>query len=227
MPDRSRAPGSASRLPNNMCKLTTAVSKSSTRHRAAALACAFACLTLTGCGTPLQPEGSVGPTGSPRQILADAAGYASWLARQPDSLLERERERLQAEPESPDRNLRLALLHGVRSSAVYDPQIASRLLIRIATDEPEGSVHGQLAQILFTGQPDPKACQETARLNALSTGLANQLTEVQAQSQNLETQLEVARKELETERAERARLESQLKALKSLEAQIKGRDEPG
>ena len=38
-------------------------------------------------------------------------------------------------------------------------------------------------------------------------------------------QLETTRRELESERSERVRLENQLKALKSLEAQIKGRDE--
>jgi hypothetical protein len=157
-------------------------------------------------------------------VIADFAQYARWLAQQPDAELQTEFGRLQALPQSPNRDLRLALLHGQRSSMAYDPQLAASLLIELATNEPESSAHAQLAQILTTGQPAPNACQDNDRLNRLSTDLAAQLVEEQQDRQEAQTQLQTARTELETERAERSRLEKQLKALKSLEAQIKGRD---
>jgi hypothetical protein len=193
---------------------------------AAALACASACLALAGCATPL-PVDRHAAQAPAAGVLAGLSGYAAWLARQHDAQLGGERARLEAEPASVERDLRLALLHGLRTSSIYDPQLAAQSLIRIATAEPQTSVHGQLAQILFTAQPDPQACRETRQLTALSGQLAIQLTDAQVRGETLRLQLEAARRELEIERAERIRLESQLKALKSLEEQIKGRDQAG
>lgn len=138
--------------------------------------------------------------------------------------MQAEQRRLQAQEASPDRDLRLALLHGQRNSTTYDPQLASRLLIQIATSEPKNSLQGQVAQVLFAGQPDPQACADAERLSLLYSELSTQLNETQGLQRSVEEQLAGARAELEAERTERTRLEKQLKALKSLEAQIKGRD---
>ena len=158
-------------------------------------------------------------------MVSSLSEYVSWLTRQGAPELEAERGRLQSLPDSADRNLRLALLYGTRGSAAFNPRLASQLFIEVAAGEPQGSVYSQLAQLLFASQPDPATYEETERLSALSDGLTAQLNEEHTHSQGLEAQLGMARKDLETERSERARLENQLKALKSLEAQIKGRDE--
>ncbi len=159
-------------------------------------------------------------------MVADIAGYAAWLVQQHDSDLAFEAARLYAAPDTVERDLHLALLHGMRTSAGYDPELSARLLLQIVTREPPDSVHGQLAQILFAAQPDPQACREAQRLTELSAQLATELTDARIHGKDMRTQLETMRQELHTARNERARLESQLKALKSLEEQIKGRDQP-
>jgi hypothetical protein len=159
------------------------------------------------------------------QAVTSLSEYVSWVTLQGATELDAERTRLQSLPESADRNLRLALLHGTRGSAAFNPQLCAQLLIQVAASEPQGSVYAQLAHLLFASQPDPAAYDETKRLSVLSNGLTAQLNEQQTRAQGLESQLETARRELDSERSERARLENQLKALKSLEAQIKGRDE--
>jgi hypothetical protein len=55
----------------------------------------------------------------------------------------------------------------------------------------------------------------------------NTLVEVEERRRReLSARIDALRAELESERGQRAKLESQLEALKSLEAQIKNRDEP-
>ncbi len=187
------------------------------------LACVSACLALTACSTPRRPDGA-GGTVDAGQFVAELGDYAARLSRQSEPDLKIENQRLEDLPPSPERTLRLALLHSQRGAAIYDPQLAASLLIQLATSEPKTSVYGQLAQMLFTGLPDPQVCADADRLNTLNASLADQLEQLHSQQRSVEDQMGTLRTELEAERSERTRLEKQLKALKSLEAQIKGRD---
>ena len=179
MSDRFKARGSALRLSGNMYMLMTAALKFSTRPLVA-LAFASAYLALSGCGTQLRPEQ---PQADP---LAQIADYATWLAIQPRAQFEAERTRLQALPQSSERELQLTVLE------------------------------------LLENRQTP---EETEQLRSTSLELSAQLAEEQNRRLDLQQELDAARRQLDQESSERTRLERQLKALKSLENQIKNRDE--
>jgi hypothetical protein len=128
--------------------------------------------------------------------MARLADYSLWLRRQGPEALDAEHARLETLPESADRNLQLALLLGQRGTAFHDPERTARLIMEVIAQAPANSTYAQVAQILFTAQPHPEACADSERLNTLSTQLASQLEDTVRQ-----------------------------RALKSLEEQIKDRDE--
>lgn len=154
-------------------------------------------------------------------FLESLADYAQALRQHDDTALLAERDRLEAAPASPDRDLRLALLLSRYPSRYYDPERASQLLQALSSESASDSVHKSVAETLFTTLAGgPRSCAESDQAQEL----AAQLSVEQQRRQEAMARLENARQELESERAQRARLEQQLDALKSLEEQIKNRD---
>lgn len=142
-------------------------------------------MLLAGCETVDAPRAEVSRPHlkSAAEVLSSLAEYSLWLDQQGPEVLATEREQLQAQPASAERDLKLALLNGRRSAA------------------------------------------DSARLDIQAHDLQAQLEEAIRQRTDLEARLDAQGNQLETERTERARLERQLRALKSLEEQIKDRDE--
>lgn len=157
-----------------------------------------------------------------RDLFLDSlADYALALRQHDATALLAERDSLEAAPASPDRDLRLALLLSRYSSPVHDPAHASQLLQTLSSESAPDSVNKSVAEILFTTiAGGPESCADSP----LVRELAAQLGVEQQGRQEATARLENARQELESERAQRARLEQQLDALKSLEEQIKNRD---
>lgn len=157
-----------------------------------------------------------------RDVLLDSLGdYALALRQQDDAALAAERERLESSSQSPERDLRLALLLGQHTSQAYDPERAARLLMQLSSNEPADSVHKALAEMLFTSLPGAsRNCADSDEVRELAARLSVE----QQRREEAAARLEHARQELDAERAQREKLEQQLDALKSLEEQIKNRD---
>lgn len=157
-----------------------------------------------------------------RDLFLDSlADYALALRENDDAALLAERDRLEAAPPSPDRDLRLALLLNQHPSSAYDPERASQLLQTLSAEAAADSVHKSVAETLFSAvSGGPKSCADSDQVRELAT----QLSVEQQRRQEATARLDTVRQELESERAQRARLEQQLDALKSLEEQIKNRD---
>lgn len=157
--------------------------------------------------------------------LESLGAFAQTLRQKDEAALSAERDRLEAAPPSADRDLRLALLLGQQGSPLYDPQGAASLLTRVSSSAPGDSPHKTLAQMLSTTLPGgPQRCTDSDEFREL----AAQLSVEQQKREETAARLESVRQELDAERAQRAKLEQQLEALKSLEEQIKNRDnEPG
>ncbi len=154
-------------------------------------------------------------------LLESLGDYALSLRQQEEAALAAEKERLEGTPPSAERDLRLALLLGQHTSQSYDPEAAARLLMQVSTSASEGSVARPVAEMLFTSLPGaPGRCADSDEVREL----AAQLSVEQQQHQETTARLERAREELEAERVQRAKVEQQLDALKSLEEQIKNRD---
>jgi len=167
------------------------------------------------------PASRLAPTQCRDLFLESLADYALALRQHDDAALLAERDRLEAAPPSPDRDLRLALLLSRYPSSAFDPERASQLLQNMSSESAADSVHKSVAETLFTTVADgPGSCADSDQVQEL----AAQLSVEQQRHQEATARLENARQELESERAERARLEQQLDALKSLEEQIKNRD---
>lgn len=181
-----------------------------------ALGLVAACRSVPTAGVP-----QASPAPCRDQLLEALGDYALGLRQQDDAQLSAEKERLESAPQSPERDLRLALLLGQHTSPAYDPGRASRLLMRASSESGSDSVHKALAQMLFTSLPGgPRRCADSDEVREL----AAQLSVEQQRHQETSARLEDARQHLEAERTQRARLEQQLGALKSLEEQIKNRD---
>lgn len=190
--------------------------------RGAALA-VLACLVLLGCrGNPAAP-GAPPKADERGSVLQEIADYSLWVRRQPDEVLRGELERLEGTPDSPGRSLQLALITGQRQSGLYDPDRTAQLLARVAGEGPDTSVHVQLAQALLGVLPSfQRQCAAKECEDKLMT-----LAEVEERRRSeLTTRIDSLGRQLEAERNLREKLESQVEALKSLEAQIKNRDGP-
>jgi hypothetical protein len=167
------------------------------------------------------PASRLAPTQCRDLFLESLADYAQALRQHDDATLLTERDRLEAAPPSPDRDLRLALLLSRYPSSTFDPERASRLLQSLSSEPAADPVHKAVAETLFTTVAGgPASCADSAEVREL----AAQLSVEQHKREEATARLEDARQQLEGERAERARLEQQLDALKTLEEQIKNRD---
>ncbi len=154
-------------------------------------------------------------------MLDSLGDYALALRQQDDAGLAAERDRLESSPQSPERDLRLALLLGQHTSQAFDPDRASRLLMQLSASASADSVHKALAEMLFTSLPGAaRNCADSDEVREL----ASQLSVEQQRREQTAVRLENARQELEAARAQSAKLEQQLEALKTLEEQIKNRD---
>jgi hypothetical protein len=189
----------------------------------ASLAAVVAAVMLTACaGKPPAP-----PPPTPEQLaskmLDEIAGYALWVRRQPDAALREELARVEALPAEPHNLLRLALVVGQRQSELYDAERTAQALVSVAASGPENASQVQLAQLLLGLLPrEERSCGEAVCEQKLSELV--QLEE--RRRRELSARIESLRNDLEAERAQREKLESQLEALKSLEEQIKNRDGP-
>lgn len=177
---------------------------------------------LAACrSVPQEPESPPAPAQCRDLFLDSLADYAAALRQHDDAALLAERDRLEAAPPSPDRDLRLALLLSQYPSSGYDPARASQLLQTLSAESAADSVHKSVAETLFSAVAGgPGSCADSDPVREL----AAQLSVEQQRRQEATARLENARQELESERAQRARLEQQLDALKSLEEKIKNRD---
>jgi len=178
---------------------------------------------LLGCGgTPVNPGAQSGPDERGR-VLQEIADYSLWVRQQPDEVLRSELERLEATADSPGRSLHVALITGQRQSALHDPDRTAQLLAHVAGEGPENSVYVQLAQALLGVLPPfQRQCAATECEDKLMT-----LAELEERRRGeLTTRIDSLGRQLEAERNLREKLENQLEALKSLEAQIKNRDGP-
>jgi hypothetical protein len=181
-----------------------------------ALALVAACRSVA-----LDPVPQPAPAQCRDLFLDSLADYALALRQHDDAALLAERDRLEAAPPSSDRDLRLALLLSQHPSSAYDPERASKLLQTLSADSASDSVHKSVAETLFSAVASgPGSCADSTQVRELAT----QLSVEQQRRQEATARLENARQELESERTQRARLEQQLDALKSLEEQIKNRD---
>jgi hypothetical protein len=190
--------------------------------RLCALALIGASLLVACRGTP---PVKISPPGTEQRgpLLQEVADYALWVRRQSDEILRVELARLEASPDSPERSLSLALILGQRQSSLYDPERTAQLLAQVAGQGPEDSVPVQLAQALLgVLPPTTRNCAATECEEKLNTVVVME----EQRRRELSQRIDALRVELESERGQRQKLESQLEALKSLEAQIKNRDGP-
>jgi hypothetical protein len=191
--------------------------------RLAAIGCI---LLLAACAGAQKRGESLRAQKTAAEALASLSDYTQWLGGQAEAERSAERDRLEALPESAERNLRLALLFGQRNSVLYDPDRSTSLLMQMTSAESTATIDRQLAELLVSMQPHPNySCKDSERLSKLSSELAAQLVEEERQRLDLTGRLDATHQQLETEHNERERLEKQLQALKSLEATIKGRDD--
>ena len=87
-------------------------------------------LGLTAChSNPPLASGNT-PTAASATPLNSLSNYARQLQTQDEPALLAEKARLESLPESPARNLRLALLLGDEHAVFYDPERATLLLAR-------------------------------------------------------------------------------------------------
>jgi DNA repair exonuclease SbcCD ATPase subunit len=192
----------------------------------ARLATAVALGLLGACGsTPREPPAQTPAQQCRSPQLESLGAYALSLRQQNGAYLTAEKARLESQPPSVERDLRLALLLGQRGSPVYDPEGAARVLTQMSTGAPADPTGNALAEILYTTTAGKAPnCADSDEYREL----AAQLSVEQQKRQETAARLEDMRQELDAERAQRAKLEQQLDALKSLEEQIKNRDaEPG
>lgn len=90
---------------------------------------------------------------------------------------------------------------------------------------PESSERSVRLALLHAVRPDPALFAVNEELQKQAAALQAQLAAETQQRQTLESDLALSRQQQETERIEREKLERKLRALKTLEAQIKDRDE--
>lgn len=186
-------------------------------------ACAVAVLLAACGGAPSKPPGAATGSEAAGKMISDVAEYAIWARQQPDEGLREELTRLEAMPETPDQVLHVALIVGQRQSGLYDPERTARLLARLAGQGPESSLHVQLAQVLLGLLPkEERYCGEAVCEEKLT--LLVQMED--RRRKELTNRIDALRSELDNERAQRAKLEAQLEALRSLEEQIEKRDGP-
>jgi hypothetical protein len=182
-----------------------------------------ATLLLAACAG--KPPATAAPT--PEQLASalidEIAGYALWVRRQPDAALRAELARVEALPPEPRNLLRLALVVGQRQSELYDAERTAQALVSVAASGPENAAQVQLAQLLLGLLPrEERSCGE-----AVCEQKLNELVQLEERRRReLSARIEALRNDLESERTQRLKLESQLEALKSLEEQIKNRDGP-
>jgi hypothetical protein len=176
-------------------------------------------LWLTGCHSnpPQPPQAPVAAT----TTLSGLSNYARQLQQQDEPALLAEKARLESLPESPARNLRLALLLGHEPAAFYDPERATTLLARTANEPNADPAERSVAEVLLASTPRaPRSCEQTG----FTRELADRLSAEEQRRQELAARLETMRQELDSERVQRTRLEKQLEALKSIETQINSRE---
>jgi hypothetical protein len=158
---------------------------------------------------------------SSAMLLGGLSSYARTVRQDDDAALLAEKARLEALPASPARDLRLAMLLDQERSALYDPERATRLLDDTVKEPGADPAERAFADLLLAMTGDaPRACSESGFTQDLVDRLA---TEEQRRA-DLTARLESTRQDLEAERSQRAKLEKQLEALKSIEAQIKNRE---
>ena len=177
-------------------------------------------LWLTAChSNPPQPPQA--PAAGNTALISGISNYARQLQQQDEPALLAEKARLESLPESPARNLRLALVLGHESAAFYDPERATTLLARTANEPNADPAERSVAEVLLASTPRaPRSCEETG----FTRELADRLSAEEQRRQELAARLETMRQELDSERVQRTRLEKQLEALKSIETQINSRE---
>ena len=112
-----------------------------------------------------------------------------------------EKARLESLPESPARNLRLALLLGDEHAVFYDPERATLLLARTANEPNADPAERSVAEVLLASAPRaPRSCEETG----FTRELADRLTAEEQRRQELAARLEAVRQELDSERTQRS-----------------------
>lgn len=155
------------------------------------------------------------------RLAGELADYAVWVRQQPDEALQVEIGRLEAAGNSPDPMLHLALLLSQPASARHDPERASELLRRLLDADPAATAHSELAQVLLAILPPAgAACGPAACVDSFA--LLRQQEE--QRQRELRLRLQSVEQQLTSERSQRARLEKQLEALKSLEEKIGSRE---
>jgi hypothetical protein len=177
-------------------------------------------LWLTAChSNPPQPPQA--PVAGNTTLLSGLSNYARQLQQQDEPALLAEKARLESLPESPARNLRLALVLGHEPAAFYDPERATTLLARTANEPNADPAERSVAEVLLASTPRlPRSCEQTG----FTRELADRLSAEEQRRQELAARLETMRQELDSERVQRTRLEKQLEALKSIETQINSRE---
>jgi len=184
----------------------------------------FAMLLLAAMLAACRMTPSVSRTSASDDIVrlaGELADYAVWVRQQPDEALQDEIRRLEAAGNSPDPMLHLALLLSQPASARHDPERATELLRRLLDAGPAASAQSQLAQVLLAILPPtgtacgPAACADSSSLVR---------KEEEQRQRELRLRLQSVELQLGSERAQRARLEKQLEALKLLEEKIGSRE---
>jgi hypothetical protein len=177
-------------------------------------------LWLSACHTNPPLPVDTRPTAS-TALLGNLSNYARQLQEQDAPTLLAEKARLESLPDSPARNLRLALLLGDEHAAFYDPERTTLLLARTANEPNADPAERSVAEVLLASTPrTPRSCEETG----FTHELAERLSAEEQRRQELAARLETTRQELDAERVQRSRLEKQLEALKSIETQINSRE---
>lgn len=192
------------------------------RQALVGVAAGVALALIAACqSNPGDPAGGSAPAQCRDLLLGSLADYTRALQLQDDATLMAERAMLEQAPPSADRDLKLALLLSQPSSATYDPGRAADLLQTLVSASDAGSAYGALATTLsVTLQGGAQNCAASKQVRELTA----QLDVEHQKRQETAARLESARQELANERAQRARLEQQLEALKSLEEQIQNRE---
>lgn len=176
-----------------------------------------------GCrSTPRESQSQPAPAQCSDPQLESLATYAVTLRQGDEAALLAEKSALEGAPPSSERDLRLALLLAQHNSPAYDPEGAARLLAQVSSSTPPADHSSKaLAEVLSASLAGtPRNCTDTEEFRDLTW----QLGAEQQKRQEIAGRLESTRQELDAERAQRAKLEQQLDALKSLEEQIKNRD---
>ncbi len=191
---------------------------------------ATACWLVTGAAlaligacrsAPHEPDSQPAAAQCREPQLESLATYAVMLRQADVATLLAEKGALESAPPSGERDLRLALLLAQYNSPVYDPEGAARLLAQLSSSTPADPSSKALAEVLSANLAGAaRNCTDTEEFRDLTW----QLGAEQQKRQEIAGRLESTRQELDAERAQRAKLEQQLDALKSLEEQIKNRD---